>query len=218
MVSTHLLTTAAREFAPHEAEDREMSGLLKSVVVPRPIAWVSSQDAAGVLNLAPHSYFMLLAERPTVLGFVSSGRKDTMRNIEATGEYVVNILGEELVNPMNLTSADFPPDEDEFAWAGLTPEASAVVAVPRVAEAPVALETRLVEIKDYGDGEHPSYLVVGEVVHVRVHERIYRDDRVAPDLLRAVGRMGGMTYIRTTDRFDLGRPKYAELVATSAER
>lgn len=206
---------AARIVAPAEKRDidpatlprRELYGLLTAVVVPRPIAWVSTRGADGVLNVAPHSYFTVLSGAPPMIAFVSTGRKDTLRNVEATGEYVVNVADEDLVAAMNLTAADFPPDQDEFAWAGLTPEPSLAVAAPAVAEAPVSLETRLIEVKGYGDG----FLVAGEVVRIRVAERVLRDGKVAPDLLRAVGRMSGSTYARTVDRFDLTRPSYAGL-------
>ena len=83
--------------------------------MPRPIAWVSSRGADGVLNLAPHSYFTVLAHRPPLLGFTSVGEKDTLRNVRATGEYVINVASEDLVERLNLTAADFPPDHDEFA-------------------------------------------------------------------------------------------------------
>lgn len=196
-----------RDIDPATLPRREIYGLLTAVVVPRPIAWVSTRGTDGVLNVAPHSYFTVLSGVPPMIAFVSTGRKDTLRNVEATGEYVVNVVDEDLVAAMNLTAADFPPEHDEFAWAGLTPEPSLSVAAPAVAEAPVSLETRLIEVKRYGDG----FLVAGEVVRIRIAERVLRDGKVAPGLLRAVGRMSGSTYARTVDRFDLTRPTYAGL-------
>ncbi|HEV2108217.1 MAG TPA: flavin reductase family protein [Thermomicrobiales bacterium] len=187
-----------------------ISGLLKAVVVPRPIAWVSTQGLDGILNVAPHSYFTVLAERPPILGFVSSGRKDTLRNVEARGEYVINIAGEEQIGALNITAADFPETESEFAWAGLTPSPSRVVDPPGVAEAPVAMEMRLIEVRPYG--EQPSFLIAGEVVHIRVAERVLRGHKVAPELLRAVGRLAGSTYTRTGELFDLARPTYRGLI------
>ena len=194
---------------PAELPLRALYRLLPSVVVPRPIAWVSSLSSDGVPNVAPHSYFVILSSDPPMLGFVSTGLKDTVRNIRATGEYVINIAGEELAEQLNLSSADFPPGESEFAWAGLTPEPSQMISAPAVGEAPVALELRLSEIKELGNA--PSYLVIGDLVHVRIAERVMRGDQVPPELLRAFGRLGGAGYARTTDRFELERPTYADL-------
>ena len=190
-------------------DPRQIAALVKASVVPRPIAWVATRAADGVLNLAPHSYFMVLNDAPPVLGIVSSGRKDTLRNIEATGDYVINILGDDLVEAMNVTSANFPAEEDEFAWAQLTPEPSTRVTAPRVAEAPVAFELRHRETRNYGTDEAPSFLIAGDVLHIRIHRRVLDGGRVLPEHLRAVARMGGpATYARTTDRFDLARPSW----------
>jgi flavin reductase (DIM6/NTAB) family NADH-FMN oxidoreductase RutF len=202
----------ARQWTVGEGDPREIAAIVKASVVPRPIAWVATRGADGVLNVAPHSYFTVLNDAPPVLGFVSSGRKDTLRNIEATGDYVINILGDDLVEAMNVTSANFPGTEDEFAWAGLTPEPSARVAAPRIAEAPIAFELRHRETRNYGTDDNPSYLIVGDVQHIRIHARVLDADnghRVLPERLRAVARMGGpTTYARTTDRFDLTRPSW----------
>ncbi|MDQ3043852.1 MAG: flavin reductase family protein [Chloroflexota bacterium] len=191
--------------------------LLISLVVPRPIAWVSSLSASGVANLAPHSYFMILATDPAILGFSSVGTKDTLLNIQATGEYVINIAGEELAERLNFSSGDFPPEESEFTWAGLTPAPSLTVTPPSVAEAPVAFETRLLHATPYGN--KPNHLIVGEVSHMRVRKSILAagGDYADPRKLRAIGRMGGPTYSRTTDLFDLERPKYADLVQRGIE-
>lgn len=202
----------SRQWTIGDGETGEIAAIVKASVVPRPIAWVSTRGADGVLNLAPHSYFMVLNDAPPVLGIVSSGRKDTLRNIEATGDYVINILGGDLVEAMNITAANFPVAEDEFAWANLKPEPSARVTAPRVAEAPVAFELRHRETRDYGTDEKPSYLIVGDVQHIRIHARVLNGvagHHVLPEQLRAVARMGGpATYARTTDRFDLARPAW----------
>ncbi len=183
------------------------------VVAPRPIAWVSSGGPDGVLNVAPHSYFQVLAHTPPTLGVVSVGEKDTLRNIRTAGEYVINVASDDLVERMNLTAANFPPAEDEFAWAGLTPEPGITVAVPAVGEAAVSFEMRLTEIKPIGD----CYLIIGEVQHVRYAADLVVDGRVAPDRLRPLGRMSGSTYARTTDRIDLKRPTYQGLLDTGIE-
>lgn len=205
-----------RDISPDDPTWRDtFGGVLKAVVVPRPIAWVSTVAPDGTLNLAPHSYFTVLSDRPPILGFVSSGRKDTLRNLEASGEYVINVAGDDLIESLNLTAANFPRDESEFAWAGLTSRPSATIATPGVAEAPVALEMRLLDIREYGD--QPSYLIDGTVVHARIAGRVWRDDKVAPDLLRAFGRLGGNLYSRTTDRFERIRPTYEGLRSQGVE-
>ena len=147
-----------------------------------------------------------------MLGFVSVGIKDTLRNVERTGEYVINVAGEDLADRVNLSAANFPPEESEFAWAGLTAEPSRRVSAPAVAEAPVSMEMRLIEIEPIGD----CFLVIGEVVHLRLAEAVMRGDRVAPDLLRAIGRLAGSTYTRTADLFEMQRPTYAGLLAERA--
>ncbi len=201
-----------REIDPAETPSRRMYGLLTSVVVPRPIAWVSSQSLDGVPNVAPHSYFTVLSHQPPQLGFVSVGEKDTLRNVRETGEYVINVAGEDLAERLNRTAANFPPGESEFTWAGLTPELASKVGAPRVGEAPVSLEMRLTEIKPIGD----CFLVIGEVVWVRIAEAVMRDDHVEADLLRALGRHAGPTFSRTVDLFDLQRPTYAGLLEEGA--
>ena len=159
---------------------------LTSVVVPRPIAWVSSRSVAGVDNLAPHSFFTVAGIDPPVVSFTSVGEKDSLRNIRATGEFVVCLCTEELMERVNLTGTDFPHDTSEFDAAGLTREPSVKVTPPRVAESPVAMECRLVDTKQFGK----CTVVFGEVVHLAVDEAVLRDGRPAIDLLRPVARLG----------------------------
>ena len=161
--------------------------LLNSVVVPRPIAWVSTRSAEGVDNLAPHSFFTISSVAPPVVQFTSVGAKDSLRNATATGEFVISLCPEELVEQVNLTGTDFPPDVSEFDAVGLTREPSRVVRPPRVAESPVAIECRLAGTRDFGGD---STVVFGEVVWVAVDERVLRDDRPAIDLLRPMARLG----------------------------
>lgn len=186
--------------------------LLNSVVVPRPIAWVSSLAEDGTANLAPHSYFTIASVRPPVLAFTSIGDKDTLRNVRSGGDFVVNVVDHALADRMNLSATDSPPAISEFELAALTPAASVRVRSPRVAEAPVAIECRFDRVVEVGDGR----LVLGEVVTLHVAERVVgADDRVAPDLLDAVARMGGSDYATTRDRFTLHRRRYADLVERS---
>lgn len=165
-----------------------MYALLNCIVVPRPIAWVSTRSAAGVDNLAPHSYFTISSVTPPVVQFTSVGSKDSLRNAVATGEFVVCVCPEELVEKVNLTATDFPPDVSEYDAVGLTREPSARVVPCRVAESPVAIECRLLDTVDFGGG---STVVFGQVVWVAVDERVLRGEQPAIDLLMPLARLGG---------------------------
>jgi flavin reductase (DIM6/NTAB) family NADH-FMN oxidoreductase RutF len=161
--------------------------LLNSVIVPRPIAWVSTRSASGIDNLAPHSFFTVSSVSPPVVQFTSVGAKDSLRNAVETGEFVVCVSTVELADRVNTTGTNYPADVSEFDAAGLTRAPSTVVAPARVAESPVAIECRLAGTKDFGGG---STVVFGEVVWVSVDEAVLRDDRPAIDLLRPVARLG----------------------------
>jgi flavin reductase (DIM6/NTAB) family NADH-FMN oxidoreductase RutF len=161
--------------------------LLNSVVVPRPIAWVTTRSEAGVDNLAPHSFFTISSVQPPVVQFTSVGEKDSLRNAVATGEFVVSLCPEELVEQVNRTGTDYPPDVSEYDVIGVTREPSARVVPPRVAESPVALECRVVGTKGFGGG---STVVFGQVVWIAVDERVLRDGRPEITLLRPLARLG----------------------------
>jgi flavin reductase (DIM6/NTAB) family NADH-FMN oxidoreductase RutF len=182
--------------------------LLNSVVVPRPIAWVSTRSADGVDNLAPHSFFTISSVTPPVVQFTSVGTKDSLRNAVATGEFVVCVSSEELAEQVNATATDFPAEVSEFDAVGLEREPSRLVAPPRVAASPVALECRLVGTRDFGGG---STVVFGEVVWVAVDERVLRDGRPAVDLLRPVARLGANEWSTIGQVSDRRRVPYAEL-------
>jgi len=160
--------------------------LLNSVVVPRPIAWVSTTSPEGVDNLAPHSFFTIAGIDPPVVQFTSVGAKDSLRNALATGEFVVALCSEPLLEQVNRTGTDYPPDTSEYDAVGLTRESSRLVTPPRVAESPVNLECRLVGKRAFGD----CTVVFGQVVHVAVDEAVLRDGRPAVDLLRPLARLG----------------------------
>jgi flavin reductase (DIM6/NTAB) family NADH-FMN oxidoreductase RutF len=186
--------------------------LMIGAIVPRPIALVSSIDANGVRNLAPFSYFTACSSNPPVVVFCPVLRptppiaKDTLRNILETKEFVVNIVSEEFADKMNATSATVPPEVDEFELSGLTPLASEVVKPARVAESHVHMECRLMQVIHVSDKPGSGTLVLGEVLRFHVAEDLIHNFHIDPDKLRAVGRMAGSTYVRTTDRFDLTRP------------
>lgn len=187
------------------ARPADLYQLLNSVVVPRPIAWVSTLGADGTPNLAPHSYFTAVASDPPAVAFSSIGEKDTVRNLRRSGEFVVHIVQMALVERMNLTSVQAPPDVSEFALAGLDTAVPARVAAPIVEEAAVAIECSVLHELAVGDG----ILVIGECLAFHIADDLYgADDRVDPGRLDAVARMGGATYATTRDRFDLRRPRY----------
>ena len=188
-------------------------------IVPRPIAFVSSLDSAGVRNLAPFSYFTLCSSNPPYVVFRPSHRgpgkdpKDTLRNIRETGDFVVNTVSEEMLGQMNLTSADYPHGMDEFVISGLTPVASERVKAPRVAEAHVQMECMLHDVITLSDKPGGGSLVIGEIVLFHVDRNVLADPKhdlfkIDPEKLRGIGRMGGPTYTRTLDLIEMERPKW----------
>lgn len=197
------------EIEPRDWAPRDVYRLLTGLVVPRPIAWVSTFGADGIRNVAPHSYFNVVAHDPPHVVFSSSGEKDTLRNIRARGAFVVNVVTMDLVEAMNVTAADFPADEDEFAWAGLDATEASAVDAPRVAQARAHLECRFVQEVAAGNGT----IIVGEVVHVHVDAGVWRDGRVDPVLLEPVGRLGGSGYAGLGEVFDVQRPTWRGLAA-----
>jgi flavin reductase (DIM6/NTAB) family NADH-FMN oxidoreductase RutF len=183
--------------------------LLIGCVVPRPIAWVSSVSETGVFNLAPFSFFMGVCHDPPTIAF-SSGRrrgekKDTIRNIEYSQDFVVNVVDDALAEQMNLSSGEYPPEVDEFALTGLTPAQSIKVQAPRLAEAPINMECRVAQIIPVGRGPHS--LVLGEVVYFHVRDDLYQDGRIDLYGLRPVGRLDGNLYAHVHDIFEMRRPE-----------
>lgn len=197
---------------PTSAAPVSLYKLLIGAVVPRPIAFVSTVSDAGVLNLAPFSFFTVASCNPPVLCFTpmvnfQGRRRDTLINIERTREFVVNVVSEEFAERMNEASADVPPEIDEFELSGLTAIASEVVRPPRVKEAHVNFECQLIEARSFGAEPLSGTLVLGAVVRIHVDDAYCDDFRIDPERLRAIGRMGGSTYARTTDRFEMARPE-----------
>ena len=184
--------------------------VLVGSVVPRPIAFVSTVSSAGVNNLAPFSFFNAVCGDPPVICFSPVWRnppKDTLTNIRASGEFVVNIVSEEFAEKMNLCSGEYPPDVDEFAMSGLTPVASDLVGPPRVAESHVNMECRLLQLIEISAKPMGGNIVIGEVVRFHVDDGVIDQSyKIDADKLRAVGRMSGYDYARTRDRFALVRP------------
>lgn len=186
--------------------------LLNGAVIPRPIAFVSTVSASGHRNLAPFSFFNVVAADPMTVSIsimrrgATALKKDTLLNIEETGEFVVNVVTEELAERMNRTSADFPRGMDEFEVGPFTPVPSELVRAPRVKESPINMECRLLQLVDLGDRPGSGTLVLGQVVRFHVWDALYDQGRIRHDRFHAVGRLAGASYARTRDTFDLVRP------------
>jgi flavin reductase (DIM6/NTAB) family NADH-FMN oxidoreductase RutF len=175
--------------------------LLIGSVVPRPIAWVSTTGVDGVNNVAPFSFFNAFGAEPVILGFAPMAsddrpQKDTLANIKASGEFVINIATEPTLVQMDATGKTFPPEVDEFSVAQLTPAPSLVVKPPRIAESPINFECKLFSLVPLGDGQGSATLVLGRAVHLHVADDVLRDGKIDASLLRPVARMGGPFYAR----------------------
>ena len=200
-------------FDPAREQPANIYKLMIGAIVPRPIAFVSTLSAEGIPNLAPFSFFTGVSANPPVICFspmirgTDGARKDTLNNIEATREFVVNIVSEDFAAQMNVCSTEFPPEVDEFAASGLTPAPSDVVKAPRVKESRINMECLLLQVVHVSGKPLGGSIVLGEVVRFHVDDAIVSDFRIDPDKLRAIGRLGGPSYTRITDRFDLVRPK-----------
>ena len=186
--------------------------VLTGVVVPRPIAFVSSVSNEGIVNLAPFSFFNAMAYNPAtiVLGISRSAgwkAKDTLANIEATGEFVVNVVVDDIAEAMNSTAAEFPADVDEFEIAGLTAKPSKMVRAPLVQESPVNMECHLTQIVEVGDGSNHA-IVIGEIVLMHVRDDIIDGHRINHQRLKPVGRLAGNMYCSTHDTYEMVRPVY----------
>ena len=195
-----------------EAGAVEAYRTLVEVVTPRPIAWVTSVDAEGRVNLAPFSFFNAFGANPPVVVFSPTTRrdgtkKDTLLNVEATGEFVLNTAVEPLAEQVNLSSKELPPGDSEVELTGLSMLPSAKVRAPRIAESPVNVECIVRQILPVGEGPLAANLVIGEVVVIHVDDRVLGPTgRIDPRKLLAIGRMGGDDYCRTTDLFSMRRP------------
>ena len=197
---------------PFASEPKDIYKLLIGSIVPRPIAFVSSQSQDGINNLAPYSFFTGISANPPVIGFSpmkvkSDSDRDTKNNIKDTREFVINVVSHGFSEEMNATSADVSPEVDEFELANLTPIASDLVAPPRLKEAKISMECRLLQIVEISQKLLGGAFVIGEVVRFHVCDNIISNYKIDPDKLNPIGRMGGLEYTRTKDRFTLERPK-----------
>ncbi len=187
--------------------------VLTGVVVPRPIAFVSTAAADGAVNLAPYSFFNAVAYDPPTVIFSSSRNagnksKDTLRNVEETGEFVVNVVVDDIATAMNKTAAEFPENVDEFEIAGLTTLPSDIVKAPRVAESPVNMECRLEQVVSIGSPTEGHGLVIGTILLMHIRDDIIDGHRINHANLKPTGRLAGNMYCHTADTFELARPVY----------
>jgi flavin reductase (DIM6/NTAB) family NADH-FMN oxidoreductase RutF len=216
-----LLSKPQRHFDFAQMSGADRYRLLASTIMPRPIAWVVTRAADGCVNAAPYSFFNMFGSDDPVIALGILARpgspKDTAANIRATGEFVVNLVPFDLVEAMNATCVDAPPEIDELAYAGLTTLPSVAIAPPRIAASPVAFECKLTHLLDTGPGQS---LVVGQILHAHYAQHVLTGDpqrpRVDHAALDLVGRMhGASTYTRTRDLFDLDRPLWQDAKITS---
>jgi len=187
------------------------NAVLTGVIVPRPIAFVSTMSPDGEVNLAPYSFFNAVSYSHVVFSssrHVSNKSKDTLRNIEETGQFVVNIVVDPIADAMNATAAEYPEGVDEFEIAGLTHAPSQIVKPPRVAESPVNIECELDQVVQIGSGPHEHGLVIGKILLMHVSDDVIDGHRIDQAKLMATGRMAGNMYCRTNDRFEMVRPVY----------
>jgi flavin reductase (DIM6/NTAB) family NADH-FMN oxidoreductase RutF len=201
------------KFDPGTMEHEDIYKVLSGIVVPRPIAWVSTFGPDGVANVAPFSFFQPITPSPPHISFSAGSRdgekKDTERNIEATGDFVVNIVNSDVAKRMAISALDFKPDQNEFTATGLTLAPCEVVSAPRVAESPASLECQLRQIIPIGDERYGATLIIGEVVRFHVRDDLVLENyRIDFGSLDAVGRLAGDWYCSTSDQYELPRDRY----------
>ena len=201
---THFYEPAQGHRLPHDP--------LKAIIAPRPIGWVSTAAADGRINLAPYSFFNMFADRPPLIAFCSSGRKDSLHNAEATGEFVWNLATRPLAEQMNRTSAMVGPGIDEFELAGLAKAPSRLVTPPRVRDTPAAMECRVTQImrlRAIGGGQTDNWLVIGQVVGVHIDPRYLKDglfDTAAARPIQRAGYLGAYSAVGPDTMFEMRRP------------
>lgn len=197
---------------PADIPSRDFYRHMVACITPRPIAWVSTVSPAGVTNLAPYSFFNGVGANPPAVVFCpvnrrDGSRKDTLVNVEATRQFVVNVVSDRLAERMNATSAEFEYGVCEFEQCGLTPVPSVKVKPPGVSEAAVRMECELLEVVRVGEGALAGNAVIGRIVLLHADESVLdAGGQVDPAKLDTVGRMGGSLYARTRERFSMERP------------
>jgi flavin reductase (DIM6/NTAB) family NADH-FMN oxidoreductase RutF len=196
---------------PHQSIYKILAGS----VLPRPIGWISSIDTDGRPNLAPFSFFNVVCSNPPTVLFcplirgIDGNKKDTLNNVRATREFVVNIVTEGLLEAMNASSVEAPAGFNEFEFAGLTTANSVTVKPPRVAESPIHFECKVREIIDINDAPGGGSIVIGTVLHIHVEDGVMiGQDKINLAALQPIGRLAGGAYSRITDIIELERPKH----------
>jgi len=203
----------ALEVGPDDWQGPAFYQLLTALVVPRPIGWISTVSRSGVRNLAPYSYFNLMGSDPAYVTFGSTGVKDSLTNLREVPEFVTNIVTMHLLERMNFTSGDFPRDEDEFGWAGLTPIPAAKVRPFRVAEAKAHLECEVAQIVS----DRNTNIVLGRIVHAHVDPSVWNNGRVDPRLLDPVCRLSGSGYAALGAFVNVQRPQWTKIAGTQGQ-
>ena len=201
------------EVSTGEWDTQDFYFLMTALVIPRPIGWISTVSAAGVRNLAPYSYFNLMGSDPFYCAFASTGVKDSLTNVREVPQFVANIVSMDLLERMNFTSTDFPREEDEFGWSGLTPMPSATVKPSRVGEAKAHLECELVQIVD----DRNTHIVLGRITHVHVSPSVWRDGRVDPKLLDPACRLSGSAYASLGEVINIPRPQWKNVKGSEGQ-
>lgn len=199
------------EISPESRSSQDIYKILIGTVLPRPIAWVSTIDTSGKVNLAPFSFFTVASVNPPILCFCpllkeNSIEKDTLVNIKQTREFVVNIVSYALAQPMNRTSAPYPSKVNEFDAAGVSARQSTFIKPPCVADSLVNFECKLHQIIPLGSEPMAGNLVLGKVCNIHIHPDIVRNGEVDGETLDAVGRLGGNMYTTIRDCFEMERP------------
>ena len=201
------------KFDPKSLQYRDAARLLTDVVVPRPIAWISTASERGIYNLAPFSAYSMIDPKPPLVCFTvgttrDGQKKDTILNIELTKEFVINVVTEDLAEAMNKTSAPYPKDVSEYEKTGLTPVKADLVKAPMVGESPINMECRVLQILEFGQAPTLANLVIGEILLIHITDELYDKQSRCVSGLKTIGRLGGDRdiYCRIRDSFQMKRP------------
>jgi flavin reductase (DIM6/NTAB) family NADH-FMN oxidoreductase RutF len=197
---------------PKKQTFRENYKLMIGSILPRPIAFISTVSKSGIHNLAAYSFFNGITSNPPSICFAparkssDASKKDTLVNIEETGDFVVNVVTENIIQPMNNTAPDFPPEISEFEEVGLTPVESQIVKAPLVKESPINMECKLLQVVQVGPAEPGGgFLVIGEIILFHIQDNLIDNGRIDTGLLNPVGRLAGTEYTTLGKRFSLSR-------------
>ena len=203
------------EINPETLTHQSVYKILTGAILPRPIGWISTVDLGGRPNLAPFSFFNVVCSNPPTVLFcplvrgIDGNKKDTLNNVRATNEFVVNIVTEELLQAMNASSVEALPGFNEFDFAGITQQPSQRVRPPRVAESPIHFECKVREIIDINDAPGGGSIVIGTVLHIHAEDSVLLgEDKINLMALRPIGRLAGGAYSRVTDIIEVERPKH----------